>query len=232
MLMSTARLPILIFLFLLGVAFHAEGQPISNIEEFERPINTIVRPPTEVLFSTILESSTLISRKSKLRLADLIRKMDEGHLTQLRAAMIHTRKANDIHLWIRERTVDLPRMTPLCERTVSSAFSLQVEMLDAILWEKNKKKSEELRISRTKIKILDESNRFYHDDRDSFICMILELLNQISNLQEALGACKKTSFAFPTQSQTSLEIEEYVLAKIEFVTEESSRLGNDCERLR
>jgi hypothetical protein len=223
------RQKILLVICFFCLSFKAHSlSPISvKTDSINNTPSVIVGPSSDTIFKMIRDSTSLISPKGRLRAAHLIRKLDKMHRGRLKGSSILIREPKELSVWIAERTFGLPDLTPICERTIMSALSLQIEILDKLLLIKDRNKAEQLQAMRTKYRVRDKSQRIFGDSRDVFICSALEMLKQINGLENALWSTGESSFDFPCQLNDLPEVEEYLLSKIELVMDKARQAAHE-----
>ncbi len=151
----------------------------------------ITRPETEKLSRLIRNGPSFIPKKYRLEAAALIENLDQSILLLIQKAGLAVRPPINITDWIRGKTCTWPALTPNSERGFFCGLALQVEMLDLLLREKDNEMAEYLRRSRNKIRIRKANEIHFGDSRDMILSSVFTKIDQICDIQIAMGARRK-----------------------------------------
>jgi len=198
-----------IILYLATFLFIFNLKLTSSSDNVLKPANLqFVRPSLQKYYEFILAGNSFFSKRSKIKILNLITTIDKLHLKQLCRTNIYLVEPDDFILWINKKCFPCHTKTPLFEKAILSVFQLQVDMLDQILFKRNAELSDKLRKSRKLIRVRDKTKSIFGDSRDVYICLLMDRLKHISELQQALGAYGNKMLEFSNQSVDKKDIEE------------------------
>jgi len=183
------------------------------------------RPASSDLITRIAAGPSLISKKDRKILADVLGKLDEAHLAVLDKASVAVKNFSNIEQVIREKTDFLPDVVQLPERAIVFTLILQIDMLDLILKKKNREQAGLLKVKREKKKVLNEKQRIYGDYRDVYFALILDVLAVISELQGNLGATGHVDLSFPEKLKKK-DVPKYIENMIQHLLDRARALKN------
>jgi hypothetical protein len=182
-----------------------------------------VRPTIEKMHAYMVKGLCLMKRSQRKSMAAAIHELDNYHTGYLKKRGFSLEAPEEPKQLIKSRTGMLPSVTTLCERTILYSLYLQLDMLDAVLYGKDKAKAEEMRKKRSKKRMLKAEDRIYGDYRDVFFYLAIDTLKDISDLQECLGVEGTLAISFP-RGLKKAQVEAYALDKIEAVTKRAQIL--------
>ncbi|MBI4870953.1 MAG: hypothetical protein HY814_05245 [Candidatus Riflebacteria bacterium] len=150
--------------------------------------------------------------------------MDRWHSVRLGQRRIRWLSVEASRDWVREHTRELPDRLRSCERAIWAVLRLQIDMLHRLVVEIDPAAASSLDDKVHKRRVRPESERFYHDARDRYICEVLELLDCLAAYQTALGVKGKPELTFPTGAKTALEVQEYLLERVQVMAARAQRV--------
>lgn len=184
----------------------------------EAPSLLIQRPKIEDLVKLVLSSDSVISSNTQNSLVSYLTRIDLIHQHFAVSHGARILEQGDAISQVKNAQLKLPKLTPLCERTISYLILLQVDMLDKVLFRMNQGLAETMRKETSMVRLLKPQQRVFGDIRDQVIAEILRGLNNINKLHVALGITNELDISYPTHIKTQQQIEEYILLKIAALT--------------
>ncbi len=121
---------------------------------------------------------------------------------------------------IYESTQDLPRMTPMRERTLLFLLRLQPKMLEIYLRQRNPVWVNTLRQRRIQRRVLDPNrHKIFGDIRDVYIADFFYALQDIDRTFQELGSPGDPLLRFPVGLASVVDLEAFFAARIESLFE-------------
>jgi hypothetical protein len=165
-----------------------------------------------------------MKKERRTKLAAAIQELDSHHVRFLHNRGYSLPAPPDTGEQIEARTGILPAAVTICERAIIYSLFLQIDMLDHVLSRIDSEKAAQLKDARGKKRRLDPADRIYGDYRDVYFYLILDTLQDISQLQACFGEADETDWSFPRGLEKS-ETEFFILIKIRQVSSKAERLS-------
>jgi hypothetical protein len=200
------------------------AQETSQTVTQEAPSFTIQRPKIDDLVNLILSSDSVISSNTQKSLVTYLAKIDLIHQDFAVTHGARILEKGDAIFQVKNAQLKLPKLTPLCERTINYVILMQVDMLNKVLFSMNRELAEAMRKETSMVRLLKPQQRVFGDIRDQVIAEILQGLNNINKLHIALGISNELDISYPTHIKTQQQIEEYILLKIAALTSNAKLL--------
>lgn len=151
---------------------------------------------------------SLIGRKERLAWANAITTLTTEHVRAARAAGVEVATSGDAGAWLAPRVA-----TPaICraERALMAGVLMQIDVLDALLSVRDPVQAAALRAARVQRRVRTDDERIFGDRRDHVFCCVVDALDDIADLQTALGDKETVTWTSPARGARQAEVERCV----------------------
>jgi len=158
-----------------------------------------VRPAYDLLARELLERFSFIDGGTRKTMETSLRAMDAAASELLRRADVTLvpMARDDAELWIRQRTGDLPDLTPRADRALLAILRLEIDLLHRVVAEKDPVLGACIQRRRTNIRVRPESE---------------------------LGHPEPLEFPYPSELRNLPDLEYFAATRMQLLAERSSEL--------